>query len=313
MTTASAPRAAIALPARDEADELAGCLGALLRMERPVGLASLSLCVIANNSTDDTARIAAGFAPAWRARWGGELEVVSVDLPPERANAGWARRLALEAAAAHLSAPKDCLLSTDADTRVTPGWLARTLDHLAAGHDAIAGLARLDPRGLRRLPSAHRRRLAAIQRYENALTFLKARCEAETWPRHFYEGGASMALTLEAYRRIGGAPTPPVGEDKALFAAVRAAGGKVRHPVDVKVITSARLSGRAPGGASDTLAAWGRLSNDEAIPGLATLGAALGVAAAAGPLTFAELADETSLARALVAAARNSKTLALAG
>ncbi len=159
----------------------------------------------------------------------------------------------------------------------------------------------------------HGRRHPAIQKYENALTFLKARQRREEpWPRHYYEGGASIALRLELYERMGGAPTPSVAEDKALFEAVRRHGGRVRHPTDVRVLTSSRLHGRAPGGASDTLSLWGRQDEDEAIHETDTLAAALGVGGSAGVLTFATLAAETRRARALARMARDADQLAMA-
>ena len=103
-------------------------------------------------------------------------------------------------------------------------------------------------------------------------------------------------MTLSAYRRTGGAPTPSVGEDKALFEAIRQTGGRVRHPTDVRVTTSARLVGRAPGGASDTLALWARQSDDEAIHGVDSV--------SGQPICFAALAAETQRARRLAADVR---------
>jgi hypothetical protein len=262
---------AIAVPARDEADV-------------DDRVASVEIVVLANNCADDTARIAGTFGPRCHA--------LAMDLTPERAHAGWARRLALDAAANRLRADADVLMTTDADTLVAVDWLVRTLDHLDAGWDAVAGLARLSPRELRGLDRDHRRRLALIQRHERAQTRVRACMEGgEPWPRHFYEGGASIAATLGIYRRIGGAPTPPVGEDKALFDAIRQAGGRVRHPTDVRVQTSARLVGRAPGGASDTLARWGEQADDEAIWGVTSV--------TGEPVSFSGLAAATRLARDL--------------
>ena len=169
---------------------------------------------------------------------------------------------------------------------------------------------------LRTLPPRHRARLASLRRYDLALGYLKGmRDRDEPWPRHFYEGGASIALRRAVYQAIGGAPTPPVSEDKALFEAVRRVGGKVRHPVDVTVLTSARLVGRAPGGASDTLAEWGRLPDDVAIPGVQTIAQALDFKAsgAAGEVTFRDLPAQIERARALVRAARQAHALAEVG
>jgi cellulose synthase/poly-beta-1,6-N-acetylglucosamine synthase-like glycosyltransferase len=281
-------RIAIAIPARNEAACVVDCLERLDQLPADPRVIELRVVLLANNCTDDTAARAAAFGRGW----GGCLDIRPVNLPPHHAHAGWARRLALDAAAESLRDPADVLMSTDADTLVGADWLANTLNHLDGGYDAVAGLARLIPRELRALPPRHRLRLAHIQRYESALDYLKAaRDGAEPWPRHFYEGGASMALTLGAYRAAGGAPTPSVGEDKALFDAVRRTGGRVRHAMDVRVWTSARLHGRAPGGASDTLALWGRQANDVPIAGYPHL-------------TFRELQAETVRARHLVAQAR---------
>jgi hypothetical protein len=254
---------------------------------------AVTIVVLANNCDDDTVECALGVAEVWPGRICVRPEV----LPPAHAHAGWARRLALDAAAARLQDPGDVLMSTDADTLPAIDWIVRTLDHLDAGWDAVAGMARLDPREVRRLPSAHRLRLAQIRRYQASFDRLRAAHDrSEPWPRHFYEGGASIALTLDAYRRIGGAPTPPVGEDKALFEAVRRAGGLVRHPTDVRVTTSARLEGRAPGGASDTLTRWGEQSAHAPIDGLESV---LGGDTARRSLSFATLDQETRRMRAI--------------
>ncbi len=282
-------RVAVGVPARNEESRIATCLDRLLALGSDTRVSSFEVVVLANNCTDDTARIAGAYGPRCKA--------IALDLPAERANAGWARRLALDAAANRLRADTDVLMSTDADTLVTANWLSRTLDHLDDGWDAVAGLARLDPRDLRGFDRHHRRRLAMIQKHENAMTRLRARTQAEEpWPRHFYEGGASIATTLAAYRRTGGAPTPAVGEDKALFDAIRQAGGRVRHPTDVRVTTSARLEGRAPGGASDTLALWGRQTDDEPIHGVTSV--------SGGSVSFASLIAETVGARRIAASLR---------
>ena len=277
------------VPARDEEGSIAACLQRLLSLPADPRAALVEVVVLANNCTDRTARIAEGFGP--------RCGVLAVDLPPDLAHAGWARRLALDAAADRLESGGDVLMSTDADTIVAEDWLSRTLDHLDAGWDAVAGLARLDPRELRGFNREHRRRLALVQRHENALTRLRAADGAEPWPRHFYEGGASIALTLDAYRRTGGAPTPPVGEDKALFDAVRGSGGRVRHATDVRVTTSARLVGRAPGGGRATPCRRGarRVSMTPSTASPPSAG---------GPLSFAGLGAETRRARRLVAQVR---------
>jgi cellulose synthase/poly-beta-1,6-N-acetylglucosamine synthase-like glycosyltransferase len=288
---------AVAIPARNEQERIRRCLERLHRLAPDSRVGRISLVLLANNCDDETAAL----AKSWARASGASLDCMEVELAPNCANAGWARRLALDAAADSLSDPSDALLCTDADTLVEPDWLSRTLDHLDLGYDAVAGYARLCPKELRRLPAAHRARLSRIRRYELAFDYLRGHwTHEEPWPRHFYEGGASIALTLESYRAIGGAPTPPVGEDKALFAALRAAGKRVRHPRDVKVYTSCRLDGRAPGGAADTLARWGLQDEDEGLWGLRRLAAMFDDESGSAPLSLAQLETETTFARRLV-------------
>ena len=296
-------RVAIAVPARNEASRIAACLARLIGLERDTRVAATNILVLANNCTDRTAQIARGLADQSSAH----VTVLDIELESDRAHAGWARRLALDAAARLLRSPLDVLFCTDADTLVALDWLKQTLNYFDEGYDAVAGDCRLDPRELRRLSPEHRRRLAAIRRYEAALNYIRAsRSTDEASPRHFYEGGASMALTLEAYGEIGGAPTPSVGEDKALFAALMQKGRRVRHPKDVIVWTSCRLTGRAAQGAADTIARWGRQGDGESLWGLRPLAAALGSPTGGeGTVSFDTLPSETLKARALVRAIRS--------
>lgn len=304
-------RIAVAIPARNEAANLPSCLAALTKAAEALAKDAIKVVVLANNCDDGTA------ASVSEVDHGGRLHLTLVErqLPRSLAHAGFARRSALDAAADLLRDPGDLLLSTDADTAVTEDWFIRTEHYVDQGFDAVAGLARLKPRELRGLPPTLRRRFAALRRYDQAIGYLRAARDAtEPRPRHFYEGGASIALTLRAYRAIGGAPTPTVGEDKALFDAVRAIGGRVRHPLDVRVLTSPRLVGRAPGGTSDTLAGWSRLAEDDVLDGVKTIAENLGLKGAdAHGLTFKTLPDEIERARQLVRAARQSGELARVG
>ena len=97
------------------------------------------------------------------------------------------------------------------------------------------------------------------------------------------------------YRRIGGARTPPAGEDRALFDRVRAHGGSVRHPLDVRVFTSCRPAGRAPGGMADTVAGW--IAQDEDAPLQETYG--IDAALAPGHARIADLLSFRTLSAAI--------------
>jgi GT2 family glycosyltransferase len=250
-------RAAVAIPARDEAARLVPCLKALADQRSAYGQtvdpSAFAVLVFANNCGDDTARIARAFAGRSPLR----LAVAEAALPPDRAHAGGARRAAMDAAAALLDGgPRAALLSTDADGRAAPDWLTANLAALAAGADAVAGAFLPDAAEVASLPPALRIREESERAYaalSDELAWLIDPDPHDPWPRHGIRSGASMAVTLGAYRRIGGLPAVPVGEDRALFEAVRRAGMRVRHCPAARVTVSCRLVGRAAGGMADTL------------------------------------------------------------
>lgn len=247
---------AIALPARNEADSIATCLGAL---DRAAGVATregpggeVRVVVLVNNSDDATAAAARCFVP--RAMSVGVEEIV---LPRAQAHAGGARRVALDRAAALVGdAPADggVLMTTDADSVVDPGWIAANLAEIAAGADAVAGVVAFDEATRAGLPPLPLRAL------EWRLAELHARLASlidprphDPWPNHIWAWGASLALTVSAYRTIGGLPPVPLAEDRALAAAIEAHDLRLRHSHAPVVFTSARLHGRAPGGFADLL------------------------------------------------------------
>ena len=247
-------RISIAIPALNERDSIVRCVAAMLRQTETVPRdIKLSVHVLANNCSDDTAAVLRGRFGA-----GGALRVHEVSLPPGRANAGWARRTALEFAANDLRGPEDLILSSDADTVVARDWIDKMLRYFDLGFDAVAGIARIRARDFGTLTAAERGRLRQLTKYHALLAYLRRDRSApdDPWPNHGYEGGASIALTFGVYRTIGGCPPLPCGEDRAMFEAVRTAGGRVRHALDVRVFTSGRRIGRARGGTADTIDLW---------------------------------------------------------
>jgi GT2 family glycosyltransferase len=291
-------RIAVGIPAYDEATRVVACVGRLLNQ---VGRGPDTVVVLANNCRDGTAdclRQAFGADP--------RLDLREVSLPPPHAHVGWARRLAMDAAADVLRRPDDVVLTTDADTLVAPDWIDANLRALNGDCDAVAGAAVLMRRERDQLAAEHRRRLLTAGKYFTALAYLRAEQAPphDPWPRHEYEGGASIALRLETYRAIGGSPVLPTGEDRALFDAVRALGGRVRHATDVRVFTSCRLTGRAEGGTADTLELWGALPANEPAHGLTPLSPALSGKTPDRLLSFQELDHELAEAQALARARR---------
>ncbi len=86
--------------------------------------------------------------------------------------------------------------------------------------DAVLGRLALDEDG-RKLPEAVHRRGALESEYEELLTEVFATLDPVShnpWPHHSTISGASIAITMEAYRRIGGLPRVARGEDQALVA-----------------------------------------------------------------------------------------------
>jgi len=287
---------------RDEEGELPDCLRAL-DVAAGVYDGPVAIVAMANNCTDNSV----AFLQQWRPRHA-VLHWRAVSLLEGARHAGWARRLAFDAACALLGDDRDLLCSTDADTAVAPDWIVRTAAHIDRGADAVAGRALTRRVDRRQLGVEAKRRLDLLGRYYTALDRLRAARTPDLddpWPRHYYEGGASIATTRASYTAIGGAPTPPVAEDRALFARIREAGGRVRHPLDVRVFTSSRLDGRAPGGMADTFARWVTQSADAPLHETYRIDAALDPdgAGAADQLSFrtlpAALAEAQAAIRAL--------------
>ena len=65
-----------------------------------------------------------------------------------------------------------------------------------------------------------------------------------------------LAVRGEVYRATGGMPRLSFREDIAFVTKVCQAGYRLRHPLDVQVVVSARLVGRAAGGMADCLKTW---------------------------------------------------------
>ena len=149
------------------------------------------------------------------------------------------------------------IISTDADTRVCADWLAATAAAIDAGVDSVGGriVAEVDDA---LPPGTHR-----LMQLDDTYRTWRARLEclidpdpADPWPRHYQHFGASLAVTAQAYRAVGGQPLVPFLEDEALVRALRLADKSVRHCPRVRVHTSARLDGRAEVGLSWQLREW---------------------------------------------------------
>ena len=254
--------ASVIIPARDESANIAAALDALAAQldlnDDPLAPATFEIILLANNCCDDTAKIARNWA-AHNSHVA--LHVVEVSFDETRACVGLARRALMNAACARLQtlpqteAPR-AICSTDADTRVSPYWIAHTLEEMRLGADAVGGRILL----ARDASDAQTRRAYLL---DTAYRLLGARLEscldprsANPWPRHFQFFGASMAIRPEIYAALGGLPEVRCLEDMALETELTRRDCFVRHSPNVVALTSARRDGRVETGLSTQLQEW---------------------------------------------------------
>ena len=236
----------VAIPAMNEADRIGACLQAVLDQRAYAGGAPLqarwAVLVFANNCTDATALLARSF--------GDRVTVVEADLQGSDANAGVARRRAMDLAAGMLGErPQGMICTTDADSRPRPDWLARLFAGLDDGAEAIAGAVDFDPDDRPAGGFGLKREQEAV--YSALQAEIAARADPEPhnpWPNHLWAWGANLAVTVSAYRRVGGLPEQPLAEDRAFVERLKLFDVPVRHCLEARVWTSCRRDGRAPGG-----------------------------------------------------------------
>ena len=237
----------VAIPAKNEADRIGCCLLALAGQTwRPD-----AVLLLLNDCTDGTATIVQVLSAVMPFR----LAVNSHILPLALANAGNARRLAMQRAS-ELLGRRGVLLTTDADGVVATDWIERNLLALSGGADLVCGRAVIDPVEAELIP-VH---LHADDALECELIELLDQTAAlldpdpaDPWPRHSEASGASLAVTVEAFRQVGGIPRISSGEDRAFVKALLRIDARIRHDPTVGVTVSGRILGRAPGGMADTI------------------------------------------------------------
>jgi GT2 family glycosyltransferase len=237
----------VAIPVRNEADRIGACLTDLIEQIRPPD----AIVCLLNNCTDATRAAAAPIVASAPVA----VHLITRQLPPARANAGHARRLAM-AHAARLAGAHGVLLTTDADTRIGPDWIALNLATIEAGADAVCGHAVIDPIEARAIPDHLHADDALECRYAALLDTLSAWLDpdaADPLPRHTQESGASIAVRAAAFRAVGGIPPVALGEDRAFIEALRRHDARIRHAPDISVVVSGRTEGRAAGGMADTM------------------------------------------------------------
>ncbi len=129
------------------------------------------------------------------------------------------------------------LATTDADSRVPPGWLA---DQLSAGADAFVGTVALDP-------DDHERHPGWTHEYERHLGD----------DGHPHVHGANLGVRADWYERVGGFRPMDRAEDHDLVQRLATRGAHIARSTRSPVITSARHTSRVTGGVATDLAASG--------------------------------------------------------
>ena len=126
------------------------------------------------------------------------------------------------------------LATTDADSRVPYDWLVTQLNAHECGTDLWTGRVVVDDWSHYHQSTARR----WSEAYDN-----------EDAPIH----GANLGFNALAYVDAGGFTAQATGEDRALYHAIVARGGRTHYDSVVKVVTSGRRHARAPMGFSYAL------------------------------------------------------------
>ena len=252
-------RACIVVPARNEEAALPALIAALAGQRghdgAPLDPRVFEIVLLLNNCTDRTAGVTRDLQnknPALA------LHVAEISFAADEAHVGRARQALFDLASTRLR-DAGLILTTDADSRPAPDWIAQNESEIARGVDGVGGRIVLDPAEAAALPPGVRRLLLLDIGYRRALEEMRALYSPEghdPFPRHHQHFGGSLAVTAAAYAAAGGMPLRRSSEDVALYRAIVDAGGRFRHSHRVRVITSARMIGRARGGLADALEWW---------------------------------------------------------
>jgi len=227
----------IGVPAHNEVQRVAASVTSMLEAVEALGPGiEVHLTVAADRCSDGTEHVIAAIAEHHpqvhiaSGRWG---------------TAGGARRAAIARGLAAMTSADTRRLdevwiaTTDADTVVTDDWLQRQLSYADNGFDAVAGVVEL-------MDDADRSPAIAGH---FALHYAFDEINS-----HSHVHGANLGVRATAYLAAGGFPDLACSEDHALWNELLRLGRPCASPVDVRVLTSARLNGRAIGGFADGLA-----------------------------------------------------------
>jgi glycosyltransferase involved in cell wall biosynthesis len=223
----SAVRAiAVVIPARDESRFIGRCVTSVLDSARHIdpGI-EVSITIVADGCTDDTARVA------------GKFETTDVVVSPP-VGVGAARRIGVGHALEQISYPSEevWIANTDADSFVDEAWLSNNLRTAWRGSDLRIGAVAPDFRDLT---------TEQIEAWE-------ARHANGAARGHVH--GANLGVRASTYFAVGGFRTLELSEDVDFVERVIALGVQTEAADHPDVVTSGRKVGRAAGGYAAFLA-----------------------------------------------------------
>ncbi len=259
----SSLRVCVVVPARNEEAQLPSLIAALAIQHDGRGKLleadSFEVLLLLNNCSDRTASVARELQRKYPCL---PLHVIEISFAAPEAHVGKARQLLFDTAFHRfqfLGRGAGLILTTDADSRPAPDWIARNCAEIARGVDAVGGRILLEPEELAALPLGVRKFFLLDIGYRRALEEMRslyAPQPHDPFPRHHQHFGGSFAVTASAYGRAGGIPLRPFREDVGLYQVIVDSGGRVRHSEAVRVYTSARMVGRAQRGLADAIGWW---------------------------------------------------------
>lgn len=262
-------RACVVVPVRNEQAILPALIAALAAQRDlrgiPLDAHAYEVLLLLNNCSDGTAAVAHSLRQRYPKL---ALHVAQIEFDPHEAHVGRARQSLFDAAFQRLdrlNRQAGLILTTDADSRPAPDWIVQNQMEIADGVDGVGGLITLDRVERAALPEGVQRFFSLDVKYRRALEELRSLYAPQfhdPFPRHHQHFGASLAVTAAAYAKAGGMPLRPSSEDVALYHAVLASGGLFRHSFRARVMTSARMAGRAQGGLADAIQEWDCHSRD---------------------------------------------------
>ena len=247
----------IAIPVQDELEYLPACLDALRRQEgvrfvtwlcvnqpeawqhepdrRPVCEANQACLHLLAAVTDLDLRIIDRSSPG--RGW-----------PPKRSGVGHARKELMDAICAE-AAPRDIIVSLDADTLTPPGYLRSLIDSFKR-HPAACAIAARYYHPLTDDGAVTR----AMLGYEIYMRFYALNLWRIGSPYSFTALGSAIALPVSVYRRVGGLTPRTSGED-FYFLQKLTKHGRVLHWTAAPVAPATRKSWRVPVGTGQAIVA----------------------------------------------------------